>query len=1356
MEDGVKIPVDIVVDVDMDSIKDNTVTASLGMLSAQIKKVFSSIDPSKLNKDLTTAMGAVERNVRKGLNAVSTLKTAMINAGKSSDLYKAKMRELSNSIKTVQANLAESERLYNMSNRKSPELLAYIEELKAQLAGLIEEQKNVNPMDFIDSAQPENVERIRNLMGQLKETLGGIKKANENWNTAVDDNKLSDEFSKDLQHAEKLKEKLQSLNAESKQMEKYGATEKAWGKMRDRVVETKKELDEVVARLRDAVKTGAAFRFGSGNKGELQRKLNSFAMTAQNINSATAARAERNTSPYTPDYQNKLDELDELQRKLDSIDEKTKKLYETGTGSPRQFVSLKYDADQLNEKIRALAESLRQLINGGNAFKSGVAGNESAELSKMDKILNDVSDSMANITKRSDEKAASFKGETNAVKDDSSSVNKLGKTLNTVSSIISIMNRLLSKGTKRFKLFGKSGKATGDALGKTFKKLFKNVLMYGLGFRTAYYAIRRIRTLFIQEFKLLAKSSDDINNQVSRMVEVFNKLKGSLVTAFQPIATVVIPLLKTFMTYLTSLLETIGKFNATLTGQNYIYKAVAKSVNFAADSMKKANKELGSYDKLEVINKQESDSNDLGITYEKADIEGAASEFAKLIKEAWAKQDFTDVGRVIGEKLVEALNSINWEKIRKKAKGIANSLATLINGFFAVEGLGKSIGRTLAGAILTAIDFMYKTITTIDFGQIGKVIGDAINKFFEDMAVKDEGLSGWGKLAKSLSGLVTGILEFLINAINTVEWDKVGQAIGDFISNIDWGRIIIDLSKLAWSILKALGEAFLGLGKENPAAAALLTVLGINLLSRALMKKFLEAAMGALEIVKLFVEFKKLGGGNTSGTTPDRTASDVDTLNTNTSTLTTKLTTLVKNLALGLVVIAEVAVAAGLIVTAILGLGILLQQVGKAWQPVIKNAGTVAIAIGIGAGLLAVIGVVTALLGSVGATLIVNLALGTAMLALIGVSALLFTTEIWAIGKSLEQIGVAWQPVLDNGDTIRTAILVGTGLLVGIGTVAAALGVATVASVGLLPLAIGLGTLMLVELCAAVIAFCDSLIKVANKLQELAVALISLISFLPSLRGNMDSFTDFMKEFALAVVKFTTANAIASIAATIDKVIGIFTTDPIKRMYDEVTTQATEFGNLIPALEKINPLIKKATELVGEYKSNMGSFESATGGKGGLLGSIIKGAKGVINGLISMFEGMVNGVIRCINALIRGLNKISFNVPDWVPGIGGKKLGFNISEISKISIPRLAKGAVIPPNKEFLAMLGDQKKGTNIEAPLDTIKQAVAEVIAQMGGLGGQQGDINLIVNGRQIAQAVWDEEEKRYKQTGNYKPYYA
>lgn len=111
------------------------------------------------------------------------------------------------------------------------------------------------------------------------------------------------------------------------------------------------------------------------------------------------------------------------------------------------------------------------------------------------------------------------------------------------------------------------------------------------------------------------------------------------------------------------------------------------------------------------------------------------------------------------------------------------------------------------------------------------------------------------------------------------------------------------------------------------------------------------------------------------------------------------------------------------------------------------------------------------------------------------------------------------------------------------------------------------------------------------------------------------------------------------------------------------------------------------------------------------IGSVVKNA---VNGIIGSINGMIRGIVSGINSVIRALNKLNFKIPDWVPSFGGKSFGFNLKTVTAPQIPYLAKGAVIPPNAPFLAMLGDQRNGTNIEAPLDTIKQAVAEVMADM------------------------------------------
>lgn len=315
----------------------------------------------------------------------------------------------------------------------------------------------------------------------------------------------------------------------------------------------------------------------------------------------------------------------------------------------------------------------------------------------------------------------------------------------------------------------------------------------------------------------------------------------------------------------------------------------------------------------------------------------------------------------------------------------------------------------------------------------------------------------------------------------------------------------------------------------------------------------------ALDVFSKLKEVATIGKASEAVTT---VATATETLDTTVSTkLSPNLTSLAKNLGLGIVIVAEVAAAALLITGAIILLGEGLAQVGESWQPVINNGGTVLAAMGIGIGILAVVGIVTALLGSVGTPLIVNIALGTAILAELGIATGLFLVEIWAIGKGLDEIGQAWQPVLDNGETIATAI--------------------------------GLGTALLVELAAAFIIFTESLIAVANELGDnLAPALDRLNDKLPTLSTNMSEFVDFMTDFAGEVVRYTEVSAIAGLSATIDTIIGWFTQDPVEKLADDVENIYSQTTTLNEKLNLAVPELKTAINLLKQYKGFLTEMET--------------------------------------------------------------------------------------------------------------------------------------------------------------------
>jgi hypothetical protein len=153
-------------------------------------------------------------------------------------------------------------------------------------------------------------------------------------------------------------------------------------------------------------------------------------------------------------------------------------------------------------------------------------------------------------------------------------------------------------------------------------------------------------------------------------------------------------------------------------------------------------------------------------------------------------------------------------------------------------------------------------------------------------------------------------------------------------------------------------------------------------------------------------------------------------------------------------------------------------------------------------------------------------------------------------------------------------------------------------------------------------------------------------------------------------------------------------------------------GNLGDFVAGIKQIFSGLAEFIGSVFT--GDMDAAFNG----LTNIVKG---FANTVLSIVNAIIGVATKALNWIISKLNSISFDIPDWVPGVGGKTFGVNIPMIPDYKIPALAQGAVIPPNREFLAVLGDQRSGTNIETPLATMVQAFKQALAESGYSGSSE-----------------------------------
>lgn len=332
------------------------------------------------------------------------------------------------------------------------------------------------------------------------------------------------------------------------------------------------------------------------------------------------------------------------------------------------------------------------------------------------------------------------------------------------------------------------------------------------------------------------------------------------------------------------------------------------------------------------------------------------------------------------------------------------------------------------------------------------------------------------------------------------------------------------------------------------------------------------------------------------------------------------------------------------------------------------------------------VGAITALISGaflvVGAALLfsgVNIPLGLGLLV------------TGAVGL-VASIAANWETIQNTlqGPIGTITALVGGALLV--------LGAILAFSGAMIPLGIGLMAAGAIGLATAIAANWDT---ITNAVGGAAAAITAIVSAALLVLGVILLFTGAGIPLGLGLIAVGAAGLATSIAPNWD-----FVLEKIRGAWNDLKTWW-------------NTNISKF--LSAEYWQNLGKD---------MIDGLLSGLKGIFSGLKSWASDVwdsITGSFSTNNAK----SSISSSASRSVSAVNYDML----PNLSNVTIPRLAQGAVIPPNREFMAVLGDQKSGTNVEAPLKTIEQALENVLARTGGTGG--GDIHITVelDGRVIAR---------------------
>lgn len=269
--------------------------------------------------------------------------------------------------------------------------------------------------------------------------------------------------------------------------------------------------------------------------------------------------------------------------------------------------------------------------------------------------------------------------------------------------------------------------------------------------------------------------------------------------------------------------------------------------------------------------------------------------------------------------------------------------------------------------------------------------------------------------------------------------------------------------------------------------------------------------------------------------------------------------------------------------------------------------------------------------------------------------------------------------------------------------------------------AIGPGGLVIAAI-AAVIAAGVLLYKNWDKVKEVAgIVASAVVGFFKAMGEGVSALLTDLKDTFVGIW-----DAISKLTSSVWKAVSGFVVSKTREMAEAAIRKISDMGRKISTLwngikTNAEQIWKNIVTTVGNKASAIytGIVTKFTSARDRVV-EIFRGIRDTIRDILNKVIGIVNGAIGTVNSAIGGIES-AFSFGPWeVPTPFGKKvIGFNASFPRVPTIPYLAKGAVIPPRSEFLAVLGDQKNGRNLEAPEGVIREIIEDALAKNQGGGG-------------------------------------
>lgn len=483
---------------------------------------------------------------------------------------------------------------------------------------------------------------------------------------------------------------------------------------------------------------------------------------------------------------------------------------------------------RIQSEIAITKEAIRQAFSAGDLAGVEELSAGLKELEKSQRAYTRLKESVYGAAQSGNAVTRAFQ----AIGSIGSKANNLAKGFDKVQKSVANARKMASKAIHPFRTLkelmgGVSSGGNGMGLGR--------MIGSSILFSTIFGAISQIKQAVKEGSDNLVQYSDTYNKSISGMVSSLLYLKNAWAAAFAPIINVVAPYVSAFIDMMARALNSVGQFMAALTGKGFVVQAkkawkdygasiadtsknASKGLNNTNDAAKKLKKTIFGFDELNVLTSNDDTGSNGGSgsgsgsgggytgpspsdMFETIKVPDSMKDLADKFKEALAKSDFTDIGRMISDKLSNALESIQWNKVYLHAENFGKDIATFLNGLITPR-LFYDLGKTLANSINTALHSANAFAINFDWKNLGTSLAKSLKGFIENWDAK--------LTAQTFSNLVKGIINGITAFVNTLRSDEVfatvAKKIVDLICNVDWLGLGWDLLGLFTALARATLE----------------------------------------------------------------------------------------------------------------------------------------------------------------------------------------------------------------------------------------------------------------------------------------------------------------------------------------------------------------------------------------------------------------------------------------------------------------------------------------------------------------------------------------------------------------------